>query len=72
MTANSLLMQLQADLAGITVVKSAVLQSTALGAAMAAGSAVGHWNVKAGTINVSSSTWYPIFTDDQRHVKYSK
>ncbi|XP_044763736.1 glycerol kinase-like [Coccinella septempunctata] len=72
MTANSLLMQLQADLAGITVVKSAVLQSTALGAAMAAGSAVGYWNVQAGTINVPSKTWYPIFTDDERDVKYSR
>ncbi|KAL3285051.1 hypothetical protein HHI36_019177 [Cryptolaemus montrouzieri] len=72
MTANSLIMQLQADLAGITVVKSAVLQSTALGAAMAAGSAVGHWNVDSSAINIPSRTWYPIYTDDERDVKYSK
>ncbi|KAK9891524.1 hypothetical protein WA026_014761 [Henosepilachna vigintioctopunctata] len=72
MTANALLMQLQADLAGITVVKSSVLQSTALGAAIAAGAAVGHWEVEAGTINVPSKTWYPIYTDNERDVKYSK
>ncbi|KAK2155437.1 hypothetical protein LSH36_240g00014 [Paralvinella palmiformis] len=41
MTVNSLLMQLQADLVGIPVVRPAMAETTALGAAMAAGMAEG-------------------------------
>ncbi|HEX7038857.1 MAG TPA: glycerol kinase GlpK [Trueperaceae bacterium] len=40
---NDLLMQLQADLAGVTVVRPAVTETTALGAAFLAGLAVGVW-----------------------------
>jgi len=40
---NDLLMQLQADLAGLTVVRPAVTETTALGAAYLAGLAVGVW-----------------------------
>ena len=42
-TANNLLMQLQADLIGIPVVRAAVSETTALGAALLAGSAAGLW-----------------------------
>jgi glycerol kinase len=41
---NDLLMQFQADLLGIPVVRSAVVETTALGAAYLAGLAVGFWN----------------------------
>ncbi len=41
---NDLLMQLQADLAGMTVVRPAVTETTALGAALLAGLAVGVWD----------------------------
>ena len=41
---NDLLMQLQADLAGVTVVRPAVTETTALGAAFLAGLAVGVWS----------------------------
>src|SRR6185295_13227815 len=42
-TANNLLMQLQADLAGVPVVRPRVQETTALGAAYLAGLAVGVW-----------------------------
>jgi glycerol kinase len=43
MVANDLLMQFQADLLGFPVVRPAVTETTALGAAFAAGLAVGFW-----------------------------
>ena len=42
-TANGLLMQFQADLLGVPVVRPEVLETTALGAAYLAGLAVGAW-----------------------------
>ncbi|WP_216402736.1 glycerol kinase GlpK [Arcanobacterium phocae] len=44
MTANNTLMQFQADLLGVDVVVPEVAETTALGAAYAAGIAVGFWN----------------------------
>jgi glycerol kinase len=41
--ANNLLMQFQADLLGVPVVRPKVLETTALGAAYLAGLAVGFW-----------------------------
>ena len=43
MTANDLLMQIQADVLGVPVIRPRVSESTALGAAYAAGLAVGYW-----------------------------
>jgi glycerol kinase len=43
MTANELLMQLQADVLGVPVVRPLVTETTALGAAFAAGLASGFW-----------------------------
>jgi glycerol kinase len=43
MTANELLMQFQADVLGVPVVRPVVTETTALGAAFAAGLAVGFW-----------------------------
>jgi glycerol kinase len=43
MTANSLLMQFQADVLDVPVVRPAIAETTALGAAYAAGLAVGFW-----------------------------
>ena len=42
-TVNDLLMQLQADILGVPVVRPVVTETTALGAAYAAGLAVGFW-----------------------------
>ena len=42
-TANNLLMQIQSDVMGIEVVRPKVIETTALGAAYAAGLAIGIW-----------------------------
>jgi glycerol kinase len=44
MTSNELLMQFQADVLGVPVVRPVVTETTALGAAFAAGLAVGFWS----------------------------
>ncbi|BBO89966.1 glycerol kinase GlpK [Desulfosarcina ovata] len=47
MVANDLLMQFQADLLVVPVIRPAITETTALGAAYAAGLAVGFWNSMA-------------------------
>src|SRR5690606_39320208 len=44
MVENDLLMQFQADILGVPVTRAEVLETTALGAAYAAGLAVGYWS----------------------------
>ncbi len=44
MVANELLMQFQADILGVPVIRPAISETTALGAAYAAGIAVGYWS----------------------------
>ena len=44
MVANELLMQIQADLLGVPVIRPKVTETTALGAAYAAGLAIGFWS----------------------------
>ena len=44
MVSNELLMQFQADILGVPVVRPKVAETTALGAAYAAGLAVGYWS----------------------------
>lgn len=46
-SANNLLMQLQADLLGVPVVRPVVIETTALGAAYLAGLGVGYWDSEA-------------------------
>jgi glycerol kinase len=46
-TANNLLMQMQADLLGVPVVRPKVTETTALGAAYLAGLACGFWKDEA-------------------------
>lgn len=71
MTANSLLMQMQSDLTGVTVIKPQMAESTALGAAMVAGAAVGHWDLD-NILKISATKWEPQITENERDVKYSK
>ncbi|MGH3515801.1 MAG: FGGY-family carbohydrate kinase, partial [Pseudonocardiaceae bacterium] len=44
MVGNELLMQFQADILGVPVIRPAIRETTALGAAYAAGLAVGFWS----------------------------
>ncbi len=53
--ANDLLMQIQADLLGIDVVRPKVIETTALGAAYLAGLAVGYWS----SIEQLAEQWQP-------------
>jgi glycerol kinase len=53
MTANALLMQFQADLLGLDVVRPRVPETTSLGAAYAAGLAVGYW----GSLDELRANW---------------
>jgi glycerol kinase len=71
-TANGLLMQLQADILGVPVVRPVVAETTALGAAYAAGLAVGVWpDVDALRANWRADRqWEPRWTSDQRDAAY--
>lgn len=71
MTANSLLMQLQSDLTGITIVKPNMSESTALGAAMIAGAGVGKWNISE-KLNIGVDIWLPRLTGNERDIRYCK
>ncbi len=68
MAANGLLMQFQADVLGIPVVRPRVTETTALGAAYAAGLAVGFWKtVEALRDNwIVDRTWEPTISPWQR------
>ncbi len=68
MVANDLLMQFQADLLEVDVVRPVVAETTALGAAYAAGLAVGFWSstdeLKANW--AEDHRWHPNMADDRR------
>jgi glycerol kinase len=68
MTANDFLMQLQADILGTPVVRPTVSETTALGAAYAAGLAVGFWsNLDELRQNWQvDRTWEPAWDDARR------
>lgn len=68
MAANDALMQFQADILGVPVVRPAVIETTALGAAYAAGLAVGFWkDLDELRANWREDTrWEPEFTADDR------
>jgi glycerol kinase len=72
-TANRLCMQLQADILGVPVSKPVVAETTALGAAYAAGLATGFW---AGTDELrdkwaEAEHWEPQWSDEQRTHGYA-
>jgi glycerol kinase len=71
-TANDLLMQLQADILGVRVVRPVVSETTALGAAYAAGLAVGFWK-DADSLRAQwkvDREWEPRWSADQRETGY--
>jgi glycerol kinase len=68
MVVNDLLMQFQADLLDVAVVRPQVIETTALGAAYAAGLAVGYW---ASPQDISDNwavghRWHPIMGEGRR------
>ena len=73
-TANDLCMQIQADVLGVEVSKPVVAETTALGAAYAAGLAVGFWkNTDELRENWNEgSHWSPQWDDEAREQGYSQ
>ena len=73
-TANRLCMQLQADILGVPVSKPVVPETTALGAANAAGLAVGFWS---GTDELRANwaeaeRWTPTWSEERRDQGYAQ
>jgi glycerol kinase len=72
-TANDLCMQLQADILGVPVSRPVVAETTALGAAYAAGLASGFWRdtdeLRANWRE--SRRWHPSWTEERRAAGYS-
>jgi glycerol kinase len=73
-TVNNLCMQIQADVLGVPVSRPVVAETTALGAAYAAGLAVGFWkNTDELRENWNESQrWQPSWSPDQREQGYGK
>jgi glycerol kinase len=72
-TANELCMQIQSDVLGVDVSKPVVAETTALGAAYAAGLAVGFWN---NTDEMRENwnedkRWTPNWSNEQRQAGYA-
>ncbi|MEV4300348.1 glycerol kinase GlpK [Microbispora rosea] len=72
-TANELCMQMQADILGVPVSRPVVAETTALGAAYAAGLAVGFWK---STDDLKRNwhedrRWEPTWSDEQRERGYA-
>jgi len=72
-TANSLCMQMQADIMGIEIIRPLITETTALGAAYAAGLAVGFWNDTDELARQwkESRRWKPASTQEQRSIGYA-
>jgi glycerol kinase len=73
-TANNLCMQLQADIVGVPVSRPVVAETTALGAAYAAGLAVGFWK-STDELRENwneSQRWQPAWSEEQRNEGYAK
>jgi glycerol kinase len=68
MTANELLMQFQADITGLPVVRPKIIETTALGAAYAAGLAVGFWSSRDELTDLwqEGRRWEPRMPADER------
>ena len=74
MVANELLVQFQADVLGVPVIRPEVTETTALGAAYAAGLAVGFWSDQDELRERWSEDkrWEPNMEDDDRDEQYAK
>ena len=67
-SANEFLMQFQADILGVPVVRPAVTETTALGAALLAGLAVGFWESREQVRAIwrAEKVFQPKFVEDER------
>src|SRR6476469_1574561 len=74
MVVNETLMQFQADILGVPVIRPVVNETTALGAAYAAGLAVGYWATEDDirTNWAEDKRWDPQMDDDTRTKRYGE
>jgi glycerol kinase len=74
MTANDLLMQFQADVLGVPVIRPEVAETTALGAAYAAGLAVGFWSDQDELCErwAEGRRWEPRMAEAAREREYAR
>jgi glycerol kinase len=74
MVGNELLMQFQADILGVTVIRPVVAETTALGAAYAAGLAVGFWEGEDDIRKnwAKDKEWAPAMADDAREKTFAQ
>ena len=72
MVGNETLMQFQADILGVPVIRPQVAETTALGAAYAAGIAVGFWSGEQDVIDnwAEDKRWEPSMDGDERDRQY--
>jgi glycerol kinase len=72
MVANDALMQFQADILGVPVIRPKVTETTALGAAYAAGIAVGFWSGEQDVIDnwAEDKRWEPTMDASERDRQY--
>lgn len=72
--ANDLLMQFQADICGVPVVRPKVIETTALGAAFLAGLAVGFWNdiEEIERVWKTDRVFEPAMNDDERERRHGR
>ncbi|NGY58440.1 glycerol kinase GlpK [Lentzea sp. NEAU-D13] len=73
MVVNELLMQFQADILGVPVIRPVVAETTALGAAYAAGLAVGFWKTEDDIREnwAQDKKWEPSMDDARRTSEYA-
>src|SRR5689334_20718400 len=74
MTGNDLLMQFQADVLGVPVIRPKVTETTALGAAYAAGLATGFWSSQDELRErwAEDKRWEPQMDEDAREKEYAR
>ncbi|ALG13663.1 glycerol kinase GlpK [Kibdelosporangium phytohabitans] len=74
MVANELLMQFQADILDVPVIRPVVAETTALGAAYAAGLAVGFWSGEDDIRNnwAKDKQWEPALDETKREALFSE
>ena len=74
MVVNDLLMQFQSDILGVPVVRPKITETTALGAAYAAGLAVGFWQTTDDLLDnwVKDNEWEPRMDEITRDLYYTK
>jgi len=74
MVLNELLMEFQSDLLGVPVIRPRTIETTALGAAYAAGLAVGYWESEDDIREnwAEGKRWEPTMSDDDRNARYAR